>query len=488
VTLVLLDGTRELDGELVGGKAWAVNHLRGLGLPVPPAFALGTDVCAQTLAEGELAPDAVHALAQGISALESELERSFGGGKRPLLVSVRSGASRSMPGMMDTVLNVGACATSLAALADEGDGAHAADVAQRFALQFAKVVGAPPPADPFEQLQAAVLAVFRSWRSPRAIAYRHHHGLPEDGGTAVTVQAMVFGNLDARSGTGVLFTRNPLTGAMAPLGEWLPQAQGEDVVSGRVTPLPLEALAASQPRVHAELLAAAALLEGETRDVQDIEFTVESGGLWLLQTRSAKRSPEARVRIAAAMQREGLLTPQEALARVDGAGVAAVLRPRVDAVAAAAAMVVASGEPACPGVAYGRVVGTADEAEECADRGEDVVLATVTTDPDDVHGMVAARAVITELGGTTSHAAVVSRELGRPCVVGCGAGSLAALIGQEITVDGASGLVYAGRLPVADPVAADDPDLMAVAEWCGVDDLAALPAALAGRLSEGDLR
>jgi pyruvate, orthophosphate dikinase len=477
-----LDGSAELDREAVGGKAWAVNHLRRLGMPVPPAFTLGTDVCRETLRAGALPPDAAGALAAGIRYLESELGRGFGAGERPLFVSVRSGAARSMPGMMDTVLNVGTTPVTLPALAAERGGDVADDVASRFAHQFAKVVGVAPPDDVWEQLTAAATAVFQSWRSPRAVTYRAHHGLPDEGGTAVTVQAMVFGNVDDRSGTGVLFTRNPLTGSPAPLGEWLPRAQGEDVVSGRVTPLPLAALAASLPAVHDELLRLAGRLERDGRDVQDVEFTVEAGRLWLLQTRPAKRSPEARLRIATAMHRDGLLTVDEALSRVSAADVAAVLRPRVDPVHAATATVLATGEPACPGIGVGLVAQSADEAEERADEGEDVVLATATTDPDDVHGMVAAAAIITELGGSTSHAAVVSRELGRPCVVGCGAGSLAGLAGLEVTVDGAAGVVYAGRPPIV-PAAAfsDDPDLREIAGWLAADGPAALHAALAAR-------
>lgn len=477
-----LDGTVALDRALVGGKAWAVNDLRRLGMPVPPAFTLGTDACRRTLFDGALPEAAADALRRGVRRLEEELGRSFGGGSRPLFVSVRSGAARSMPGMMDTVLNVGATAPALRALAAERGDGLAEDVAGRFAHQFAKVVGVAPPDDPWDQLVAAVTAVFRSWTAPRAVAYRGHHGLADDGGTAVTVQAMVFGNADERSGTGVLFTRNPLTGAAAPHGEWLPRAQGEDVVSGRVTPQPLDALAESLPQIHARLLDAARRLEREARDVQDIEFTVESGRLWLLQTRAAKRSPEACVRIAAAMVRERLLTTGQALSRVSADDVAAVLRPRVDPAAAATATVLACGEPACPGVGTGTVAPSADEAEERAEEGEDVVLATVTTDPDDVHGMVAATAVVTELGGSTSHAAVVSRELGRPCVVGCGAGSLTGLAGGQVTVDGGAGIVYAGPLPLVPAASPDDADLREIAGWLGIGDLAELPAALAAPL------
>jgi pyruvate, orthophosphate dikinase len=476
-----LDGSRDLDPEVVGAKAWAVNHLRRLGLPVPPAFTLGIDVCRQTLRDGHLPADAAGALRLGIRYLEAELRRTFGAAERPLFVSVRSGGARSMPGMMDTVLNVGTTRATLPALAAERGSDVAADVAARFGQQFVRVVGVPPSDDPWDQLLAAVAAVFRSWASSRAITYRRHQRLSHVGGTAVTVQGMVFGNVDDRSGTGVLFTRNPLTGSASPLGEWLPRAQGEDVVSGRVTPLPLSALAESQPEAHAELLDAAGRLERDAGDVQDIEFTVESGRLWLLQTRPAKRSPEARLRIAAAMHREGLLTLDETLAQVSADDVATVLRPRIDPVHAAAATVLARGEPACPGIGEGWIATSADTAMERADEGEEVVLATITTDPEDVHGMVVASAIVTELGGSTSHAAVVSRELGRPCVVGCGAGSLAGMAGREVTVDGGAGVVYAGCLPIVTTSFSDDPDMRDLAAWLGTVDLAGLYDALERR-------
>jgi pyruvate,water dikinase len=284
MSAVLLDGKHVLDREVVGGKAWSINQLRQLGLPVPPAFVLGTDLCRKTLELGELPAEAKQALVEGIAWLEAELGRSFGGGDRPLFVSVRSGAPTSMPGMMDTVLNVGANEATLARL----EPTHAADVRHRFVAQYTKVVGEAPSEDAQEQLIAAATAVFRSWACERAVTYRRNKGLPEEGGTAVTVQAMVFGNLDDTSGTGVLFTRDPVTGTPQPVGDWLPKAQGDDVVSGAVTPLSLDDLKVAQPRIHAELLSAASLLERDAGVAQDVEFTVESGRLWLLQTRTAK--------------------------------------------------------------------------------------------------------------------------------------------------------------------------------------------------------
>jgi pyruvate, orthophosphate dikinase len=475
---LLLDGRRELDRNLVGGKAWSVNRLRSLGLPVPPAFTLTTDVCREVLVAGALPASVVAALDDGIAALQAELGRGFGATSRPLLVSVRSGAARSMPGMMDTVLNVGTTTSTLAALSAEFSPAFAADVHTRFAAQFEKVVGAVAPDDARGQLQAAAEAVFRSWNSPRAIAYRKHHRLADGGGTAVTVQAMVFGNRGATSGTGVLFTRNPHTGGAAPFGEWLPNAQGEDVVSGRVDPRPLQALADELPAVHAELMAAAQLLERELRDVQDIEFTIDDGRLWLLQTRAAKRSPIAVARLAVVLETGGVIDRAEALARLTPATVAALREPTVDPVAAAEARVLASGEPASPGVATGVVVLSSEDAEDRADNGESVVLARPTTDPDDIHGMAAAVAVVTELGGATSHAAVVSRELGRVCVVGCGVGTLTALAGQVVTVDGTSGLIYVGAVPTVAPTA-QDADLDVIAGWLAAAPDPALEAALA---------
>jgi pyruvate,orthophosphate dikinase len=297
------------------------------------------------------------------------------------------------------------------------------------------------------------------------VAYRAHHDVDSGGGTAVTVQAMVFGNLDDDSGTGVLFSRNPLSGDPAPYGEWLPRGQGEDVVSGRFNALPLKALEAQHPQVHTELLGAAATLERVGRDVQDIEYTVESGRLYLLQTRAAKRSPNAAVRIAVTLHDEGVLSEDEAVAIVTPAQITALMKPHIDPVARASAHLLARGEPACPGVASGRVVTEVEEAEDLHDEGTDVVLVRPTTDPDDVSGMIVASAIITEIGGATSHAAVVSRELNTPCVVGCGEGTLDRLVGHELTVDGTTGEIFDGVLPVS-PVGEDSmPELARLGSW-----------------------
>ncbi|MBH0119549.1 pyruvate, phosphate dikinase [Rhodococcus sp. CX] len=468
MSLIWLGEQSDLDRTLVGGKARSINRMLNLGLPVPPAFVLSTEFCADVVAnDGQLTEAAESALREGLTRLEKETGRSLGGRTaRPLLVSVRSGGALSMPGMMDTVLNLGINDEIEGKLANRtGDAAFAADTHRRYREQFTKVVGSEPTGEPWEDLKSAAAAVFRSWCSPRAVSYRRHHGIGEDGGTAVTVQAMVFGNLDDDSGTGVLFSRNPMTGEAAPYGEWLPRGQGEDVVSGRHDALPLDSLARRMPEVHAELLEAARTLELLGKDAQDIEFTVQSGKLWLLQTRAAKRSPQASVRIALGLQQDGIISRQEAVGLVTPAQLEAVLRPHIDSAARAEATVLASGVPACPGVAFGRVVGSCEEAESLADQDIAVVLARPTTDPDDVSGMVVSDAIITEIGGSTSHAAVVSRELGTPCVVGCGQGALVGLVGRDVTVDGTSGEIFDGILPVVSGESEEGAAAKTLAEW-----------------------
>ncbi|HWD05862.1 MAG TPA: pyruvate, phosphate dikinase [Kribbella sp.] len=465
--MILLEagGRRDEDRAVLGGKAFSINRMLKLGLRVPPAFVFPTSVCVEYYASGKRVPARLAAeLREGIVAIEAAVGRRFGDPAAPLLVSVRSGAARSMPGMMDTVLNLGVNSEIAAALSEQaGDQAFGADTHRRFVQQFTQIVGKPPTDDPWEQLEDAVVAVFESWSSPRATAYRRHHNLPDDAGTAVTVQAMIFGNLGADSGTGVLFSRNPVTGEAEPYGEWLPGGQGEDVVSGRFDPLGLSELGDSMPEVHDELLSAARVLEREFGDVQDIEFTVERGRLWLLQARSAKRSATAAVRHAVAMRNEGLLTVEEALGRVTADQLKVLLQPHLSPEVRAGATLLAKGEVACPGVGSGVVVTSADEADDLAAEGKDVVLATPTTNPDDVHGMLAARAIITEIGGATSHAAVVSRELGRPCVVGCGEGVLAPLAGRVVTVDSTAGEIFDGVLPLTGAGGGD----AALDEFCG---------------------
>jgi pyruvate, orthophosphate dikinase len=479
------DPAAEPSRDLVGGKAWSLWRMRSLGLRVPPAFVVTTEACAAFFAGGGRAlPDGLaDELTTGIRGLEAATGRTFGGRQRPLLVSVRSGAAVSMPGMMDTILDLGCTdAVETALAAETGDPAFAAEVHRRFTGFYGRLVlgsiedlddltdtaavrsalaaeGLDVPADPWEQLRAAVAAVFASSRSRRAVAYRRHYGIPDDIGTAVTVQAMVFGNLDDASGTGVLFSRNPVTGAREPYGEYLARGQGEDVVSGRVTPRPLEHLAGTHPDVHAELLAAAECLDREGRDAQDIEFTVQRGELFLLQSRPAKRTARAAVRVACALVDEGLIEPREAVRRVTAEQVRTLLRPELGDPGDAEVLV--SGTAASPGVATGVAVGTPEEAQ--ATPGS--VLIRRSTSPDDVHGMIAAVAVVTEQGGATSHAAVVSRALDTPCVVGCGAGAVDALLGLTVTVDATGGRVYAGELPTTAVDESSDADLLRLTDW-----------------------
>jgi len=465
--VLTLDPTVEADRSVLGGKAWGIVRMLSLGVPVPPAFAITTDECTRFHEAGDQTPaDVLAALPEAMRALQDATGTTFGGGERPLLVSVRSGAPQSMPGMMDTILNLGITPEVREAIAAlTGDEAFADDLARRFAAQFEHVVGFAPPTDPWAQLHAAIAAVFGSWRSRRAIAYRKDRGLSDEGGTAVTVQAMVFGNLDDDSGTGVLFTRDPLTGAPEPYGEWLPRGQGEDVVSGSHDPHALETLAARLPAAHDELMEIAARLEHDGGDMQDIEFTIQGGRLWVLQTRAAKRSATAAVRLAVAFEREGHIDAGTALRRVTPAQIAALLRVHVDADARAAAVVLATGRPASPGVVKGIVVTDVDEAEERALDGEDVILARQTTNPDDVHAMAVVNGIVTEVGGATSHAAVVSRELDVACVVGCGVGSVTALEGRMVTVDADAGEVLDGDVPTVSASEDDDPDLATMKRW-----------------------
>lgn len=468
--VVRIDGASVYPRMLVGGKAHGLSKIRRAGLPTPPAFTATVEACRQYFeAPDDLMDRLWPQIRDGLAWLEAESGHTFGRGPVPLLVSVRSGAPASMPGMMDTVLNLGINDEVEQILADKCGAEFARDTHRRFRDLFRQVV-APPngivPVDPHAQLRAAVTAVFDSWNSPRAVSYRRHHNLEgKMAGTAVTVQAMVFGNLDEQSGTGVLFSRNPLTGQAKPFGEWLARGQGEDVVSGKFNPLPLAALAEQHPDIHGQLLQAASWLEIDGADVQDIEFTVEAGRLYLLQTRAAKRSARAAVTIAVALQQEGLISIDEALSRVTAAQLDVLLTPVIEPAALAGATVVASGLAACPGVGAGRVVAGSESAEDAAEDDEDVVLARETTSPDDVGGMIAARAIITEQGGATSHAAVVSRELQTPCVVGCGQGSLRALVGTDVTVDGDNGMVYSGLLQLTQPSESSDPDMATLLSW-----------------------
>jgi pyruvate,orthophosphate dikinase len=466
--VVLLDGTAQFPREILGNKGYGINLMRKEGLPVPPAFCITTEVCARFFTDPDATLDAIRDDVRGrLRWLESETNRTFGTGPRPLLVSVRSGAAQSMPGMLDTVLDLGIDDAVEHALAALHCPEFARDTRGRFRDIYRRIVlgdeDGVVPDDPYEQLRGAIEAVFTSWNSPRALAYRKHHGADDLAGTAVVVQAMVFGNMDSHSGTGVLFSRNPMTGAHEPFGEWLRCGQGEDVVSGRFDVEPVSALGKEQPAVYGELMNAARTLERLAADVQDIEYTIEEGKLWLLQTRNAKRSAQAAVRLAIALRAEGLIDDAEVCRRVTPTDVETLLLPSLQPETRVAATLLAKGLPACPGVVSGKAYTDVDEAIDAADEDEDVILVRPSTSPDDVAGMLAARGIVTEIGGATSHAAVVSRELNRPAVVGCGAGVAATLAGKVITVDGTEGEVREGVLELKAWSEQDSPDLAELA-------------------------
>lgn len=468
-TVVRLDGTSRQPAQVLGNKAFGINAMRRRGLAVPPAFCLTTNVCARWFDNPVTTLDTVWStLCESIAWLEAETGRVFGAGPRALLVSVRSGAAQSMPGMLDTVLNLGINDHVKEALVQEFSLSFANDTLNRFQRMYRDIVLGDDhgvvPDDPQEQLRAAIEAVFRSWTSQRAVAYRAHHGLDDLAGTAVVVQAMVFGNKERDSGTGVLFSRDPRTGADTPFGEWLAGGQGEDVVSGTAEVQPISVLAERIPAVYAELIDAAATLEKACGDVQDIEFTVEEGKLWLLQTRAAKRSAQAALRLALVLRREGLIDDAEALRRVTADQVRTLLLPSLQPETRLSATLLASGLAACPGVVSGRAYTNVDDAIDAAEQDEDVILVRTATSPDDVQGMLAARGIVTEIGGATSHAAVVSRELGRPAVVGCGSGVSERLAGKLITVDGTEGEIREGVLELAAWSEHDSPDLTELTE------------------------
>ncbi len=463
--MALLDGNANHPREVLGNKGYGIDAMRRHDLPVPPAFCITTEVGTRYLADPGATMNAIWSdVLDRIGWLEAETGRTFGRGSRPLLVSVRSSAARSMPGMMDTVLDLGIDDAVEAALRAVTDMSFARDTRQRFDRMYRRVVSASVvAADPQAQLRAAIEAVFASWNSPRAIAYRDHHDLDDRGGTAVVVQAMVFGNLGRDSGAGVLFSRNPITGADTRFGEWLPGGQGDDVVSGTFDVHPIAALHDEQPSVFAGLMAAADTLERLERDVQEIEFTVEQGKLWLLQTRSAERSAQAAVRFALQLRREGLIDEAETLRRVTPAHLRTLLLPALQPEAQLGAQLLAKGLPACPGVASGRAYTDVDQALAAAEAGDDVILVRNSTSPDDVHGMLAARGIVTEVGGASSHAAVISRELGRVAVVGCGEGVAASLSGKVVTVDGNNGEVREGVLELTGWSANETPELRELA-------------------------
>ena len=489
-----LFGTALADRALLGNKGAGLVRMQASGLRVPPAFVITTDACRSFLATGVLPEGLLDEVDAALAALEERRGLRLGDPDVPLLLSVRSGAPVSMPGMMDTVLDLGVSALTRPALARRGDERFALDSHRRFLESFGTVVLGIPQAtfdalpsdddldarialladvadDPRAQLRLAIEAVFRSWNSPRAQAYRRLQGIPEDLGTAVVVQSMVFGNLDDRSGTGVVFTRDPNTGEAVPYGDFLFRAQGEDVVAGRHATLPVAALASRLPGVWAELRDVLPALEEQTGEMLDIEFTVESGVLYVLQMRSGKRAAAAAVRIAVEMAEEGLIDRASAVQRVSVVQLERLSRPHLDPLGDH--RVVATGLGASPGVATGRLCLTADGVDEMADQGDGVILTRVETSPADVHGMAVADGILTARGGLVSHAAVVARDLGVPAVVGVAAllidqavvriGDMVLREGDLVTIDGSSGEVVLGRAATVAP--ADCPELSTLLEW-----------------------
>src|SRR5690242_5564030 len=429
--------------ELLGGKGIGLAEMTQLGVPVPAGFTISTDACRAYLREGGLPEGLEEEIAEHIAHLEERAGKRFGDPEDPLLVSVRSGAAISMPGMMDTILNVGLNDVAVEGLArSTGNEEFAQDCYRRLIQMYGETVDGIPhdrfrvddtvesaraaygaetgrdfPQDAREQLRRAIVAVFESWNSPRAQVYRRTYDIPDDIGTAVNVVQMVFGNKGDRSATGVCFTRNPSTGEQGLYGEYLVNAQGEDVVAGIRTPQPIEEMRERLPEAFDQLLETMSRLEQHYRDMQDIEFTVEDGKLYLLQTRSAKRTAAAALKAAVDMSGEGLITRDEAIARIDPSQLDQLLHPMLDP--KAQFEVAARGLNASPGAACGKIVLDADSAEERGKAGEAVILVGWETTPDDIHGMIHAKGILTAHGGMTSHAAVVARGMGKPCVSGC---------------------------------------------------------------------
>jgi pyruvate,orthophosphate dikinase len=518
---------------MLGGKGANLADMCALGLPVPPGFTITTDVCVAYFAEGNQFPDALAAqVAAGVKEIEAAVGRAFGDAKNPLLVSVRSGARASMPGMMDTILNLGLNDATVEGLAAKtGNPRFAYDSYRRFIQMYSDVVLGvdhavfedlldlmknerefsqdtdltaedlkelvaqykerveielkhPFPQDAQEQLWGAIRAVFDSWMNPRAKTYRNLHGIPASWGTAVNVQSMVFGNMGEDCATGVAFTRNPSTGEKLFYGEFLVNAQGEDVVAGIRTPQPLTiqgkrdggdlpSMEEVMPDVFGDLVTIYQKLEAHYRDMQDIEFTVENRKLWMLQTRNGKRTAKASLKIAVDMVAEKLITKEEALLRIDPLSLDQLLHPTLDP--KAKKQVIARGLPASPGAASGKVVFTAEDAEHAAGMKEKVILVRIETSPEDIHGMHAAQGILTARGGMTSHAAVVARGMGKPCVSGAGelrinyarkefaAGSLTVREGEIITLNGSTGEVMLGEVATVEPNLSGD--FSTVMEW-----------------------
>jgi pyruvate,orthophosphate dikinase len=496
--------------DLLGGKGAGVAEMTRAGMPVPPGFTITTEACRQYYAGGKKFPEGLWEQAtEALKDVEKATGKGFGNPENPLLVSVRSGAKFSMPGMMDTVLNLGLNPDTLGGLQRlTGDERFALDAYRRFVQMFGKIVkgldgdkfeealsgakkmagvktdaeldpahlrelvksfiglyeretGEAFPTEPIDQLRQAIEAVFRSWNTDRAVAYRRAEKIPDDLGTAVNVQTMVFGNMGEGSGTGVAFTRNPISGAKELYGDYLANAQGEDVVAGIRDTEPISGLKKVMPEVYKQFTDYAEKLEAHYKDVQDLEFTIERGKLYMLQTRNAKRTGEAAVRLAIAMQKEGVISKEQAVARVEPRQLEQLLHPRVDP--NAKEKPIGKGVPASPGAATGAAVFDADTAEEWGKDGKAVILVRVETNPSDVHGMIAAKGILTSTGGTASHAALVARGMGRPCIVGANeievdlrtrefsSNGTTVKQGDEITIDGTTGNVYVGKVTTIEP-------------------------------------
>ena len=512
--------------DLLGGKGAGLAEMTSAGLPVPPGFTITTEACNDYFAAGERLPEGLwDDVLEAVKEVEQETGKGFGDPPNPLLVSVRSGAKFSMPGMMDTVLNLGLNEQTLQGLiALTGNERFGWDAYRRFIQMFGRIVmdvdgtkfdealdaakhargveqdtdldaaalrevtdefkaivrretGREFPADPYEQLDLAIKAVFASWFGKRARDYRDYNKIPHDLGTAVNVVTMVFGNMGNDSGTGVAFTRDPNTGEKTLYGEYLTNAQGEDVVAGIRTPQKIAQLEQDLPQAYDEFQRIAGRLEEHYRDVQDLEFTIERGRLFMLQTRAAKRTAAAAVRIAVDMVEQGILSKEEALQRIEPAHVDQLLRDQFDPRERSKATRVARGLNASPGAAVGKAVFSADTAVEWAGRGEKVVLVRIETSPDDFHGMAVAQGILTARGGATSHAAVVARQIGKPCVAGCAvlqidyakgtatAGDVTFRQGDPISVDGSTGEVFVGALPTVSARFEDQPDLQRILGW-----------------------
>lgn len=495
---------------LLGGKGANLAEMTNIGLPVPPGMTITTEACTEYYRAGKKLPEGLmDEVKRNLAVVEQQANKKFGDLKNPLLVSVRSGAMFSMPGMMDTILNLGLNEETVKSVAENTNNLRFAyDAYRRFIQMFSDVVleipkyefedilhrqkdvqgvkydqelspeslrtiidkykelvqsksGKPFPQSPMEQLSMAIEAVFRSWNNDRAIVYRNLNKIDHDLGTAVNIQSMVFGNMGNDSGTGVAFTRNPSTGENLLYGEFLTNAQGEDVVAGIRTPRPIAQLKDEMPEVFAEFSRIARLLESHYKNMQDIEFTIERGRLYMLQTRNGKRTAQASVRIAFELAQEGLITKQEALLLVEPAQLDQLLHRQIDSTAELE--VVAKGLPASPGAASGTVVFDADEAESMGKAGKKVLLVRTETTPDDIHGIVAAQGILTSRGGMTSHAAVVARGMGKPCVCGCEAiridyanqefsvGDKIIKKGELVSIDGSTGRVILGEVPMKDP-------------------------------------